>query len=491
MRSLFLKILLWFWLAMALVVLALVASTASTPPAGNSPRWRSIIHRSISIHAQNAVQVYEQMGESELSDYIRRVNEAARFESFLFDQGGQELSRQSVPHEAKKMASRVISSGSGQFEFLETHLLVGLNALGPNGRTYALIVDFPRKGRLVIPGLMILFGSQVRSFVLCLATVLLTAGIVCYWLARYLAAPVVRLRAATHKLAAGDLRARVGVVGYRKDELVELGKDFDQMAEQIESAVTAQKRLLVDISHELRTPLARLTVAVGIMRQQLGAAVPTELDRIEKEADRINALISQLLVLTRIESGAQDFEEREVDLYSLVREIASDADFEAKNSNRSVSLVRYEPCSTIGVPALLRSAIENVVRNAIRHTAEGTQVELSLHYQTDGVLPKAVIRVRDHGPGVPESALREIFQPFYRVSDARDRATGGMGLGLSITERVVGHHGGTVRASNIPGDGLLVEIRLPAEFVSLALSDQNQQPEDQNPNQLPQESVHE
>jgi signal transduction histidine kinase len=352
-----------------------------------------------------------------------------------------------------------------------------------------LIADFPREGRLVVPGLIILFGSEVRSVGLRLATVLLTAGIVCYWLARYLAAPVVRLRAATHKLAAGDLRARVGVVGHRKDELVDLGKDFDQMAERMESAVTAQQRLLVDISHELRTPLARLTVAVGIMRQQLGAAVPTELDRIEEEADRINALISQLLVLTCIENGAP--EKHAVDLYSLVREIASDADFEAKNSNRSVSVVQYEPCSTMGIPGLLRSAIENVVRNAIRHTAEGTQLELSLHYQTDGVLPKAVIRVRDHGPGVPESALRDIFQPFYRVFGARDRATGGMGLGLSITERAVRLHGGTVRASNIPGDGLLVEIRLPAEFASMLLSNQNQQPEDQNPNQPPQESVHE
>jgi signal transduction histidine kinase len=490
MKSLFLKIFLWFWLAMALVVLALVASTVSTPPVGNSPRGRSIIHRSISAHAQNAAQVYEQMGENELSDYIRRTNERARFESFLFDQGGQVVSRQSVPPEAKNLASRVISSGSGKFVFLKTHLLVGQNALGPSGKTYALIANFPREGRLVIPGLMILFGSEVRSIALRLVTVLLTAGIVCYWLARYLAAPVVRLRAATHKLAAGDLRARVGVVGHRKDELVELGKDFDQMAERIESAVTAQKRLLVDISHELRTPLARLTVAVGIMRQQLGAAVPTELDRIEEEADRINALISQLVVLTRIENGARDFEKHEVDLYSLVREVASDADFEAKNSNRSVIVVQYEPCSTMGVPALLRSAIENVVRNAIRHTAEGTQVELSLHYQTDGVLPKAVIRVRDHGPGVPESALKDLFQPFYRVAEARDRATGGMGLGLSITERAVRLHGGTVRASNIPGDGLLVEIRLPAEFDSMPLSDQNQQPEDQNLNQLPQESLH-
>jgi signal transduction histidine kinase len=489
MKSLFLKIFLWFWLAMALVVLALVASTVFTPSAGNSPRGRSIIHRSISVHAQNAAQLYEQMGESELSDYIRRTNERARFESFLFDQGGQVVSRQSVPPEAKNLASRVISSGSGKFVFLKTHLLVGQNALGPSGKTYALIANFPREGRLVIPGLMILFGSEVRSIALRLVTVLLTAGIVCYWLARYLAAPVVRLRAATHKLAAGDLRARVGVVGHRKDELVELGKDFDQMAERMESAVTAQQRLLVDISHELRTPLARLTVAVGIMRQQLGAAVPTELDRIEEEADRINALISQLLVLTRIENGAP--EKHAVDLYSLVREIASDADFEAKNSNRSVSVVQYEPCSTMGIPGLLRSAIENVVRNAIRHTAEGTQVELSLHYQTDGVLPKAVIRVRDHGPGVPESALRDIFQPFYRVFGARDRATGGMGLGLSITERAVRLHGGTVRASNIPGDGLLVEIRLPAEFASMLLSNQNQQPEDQNPNQPPQESVHE
>jgi two-component system sensor histidine kinase CpxA len=228
------------------------------------------------------------------------------------------------------------------------------------------------------------------------------------------------------------------------------------MAERIESLIEAQRRLLGDISHELRSPLARLSVALGLARRQAGDRAASSLDRMEREAERLNDLIGQLLSLSRLESGAERIDSHKIDLARLVREVAEDADFEARSRNRSVRILSVDECSVEGNHRLLASAIENVVRNAARHTAEGTQVEISLRCND-----RARIVVRDHGEGVPESMLGNIFRPFYRVEDARDRQSGGSGLGLAITERAVRLHGGEVRAENAEGGGLIIEISLP------------------------------
>jgi two-component system sensor histidine kinase CpxA len=229
------------------------------------------------------------------------------------------------------------------------------------------------------------------------------------------------------------------------------------MAERLESMVRAQQRLLGDISHELRSPLARLGVALGLARQRSGAEANSALDRIERESDNLNEMISQLLTLTRLESGTDGRKRTDVDLAALVKEVADDADFEARSLNRAVQVVSSDNCSINGVEELLRSAVENVVRNAVRYTPEGTAVEVALSRQNG----HAVISVRDRGHGVPEESLEKIFRPFYRTEDARDRQSGGgTGLGLAITERAVRMHGGSVQAVNATGGGLAVEMRL-------------------------------
>jgi signal transduction histidine kinase len=289
----------------------------------------------------------------------------------------------------------------------------------------------------------------------------LTTGIVCYLLARYFSSPVVKLRAAAQQLAAGDLSARVGAVnGRRRDELADLGRDFDVMAERIQSLMASQQRLLHDISHELRSPLARLKIALELARQSDGQEAAWALDRIEREADRLNDLIGQLLRLARLSQAAPGEGKDSVDLKGLVDDIVFDADFEASNSNRSVKVIESQDCVIAGDEQLLRSAIENVVRNAVSYTAEATAVEVSLRCQGDEG-GQAVISVLDKGAGIPQAALAEIFRPFYRVGDARDRQSGGIGLGLSISHRAVQAHGGTVKASNARSGGLLVEIFLP------------------------------
>jgi two-component system sensor histidine kinase CpxA len=286
----------------------------------------------------------------------------------------------------------------------------------------------------------------------------------CYWLAKYLSAPIVQLRSATRQLSDGNLTARVNEnLLKRRDEITYLGRDFNLMAARIESLVEAQRRLLADISHELRSPLARQGVAVGLARRRGGPEVSSALDRIGRESDRMNVMIGQLLALSRSECSTDGLEKVKVDLGALLLEITDDADFEARDRDRSVKVVRLEPSVTVGELELIRSAIENVVRNAVRYTAPGTQVEVSLTSEAVNGHRYAVVRVRDHGRGVPNAAIDEIFRPFYRVEDARDRKSGGTGLGLAIAARAVRLHDGTINAENAPDGGLIVEIKLPVK----------------------------
>jgi signal transduction histidine kinase len=294
-----------------------------------------------------------------------------------------------------------------------------------------------------------------------LAVVFLAIGIVAYLLARYLTSPLGHLRAATQRLAGGDLSVRVSpaLVG-ATDEIAGLGRDFDRMAERIAALLEGQERLLRDVSHELRSPLARLTVALALARKRAGESASTELDRIERESDRLAEMISQILALARLAEDVPATEDV-VDLAAVVEDVARDADYEARGKNRRVELVVEARPEIRGIDHALRSAIENVVRNAVAFTAEATSVTITLSRTED----EATVRVRDHGPGVPDDVLTAIFHPFYRVGTDRDRRTGGTGLGLAIAARIVKRHAGRVVARNLVEGGLEMEISLPAGAV--------------------------
>ena len=285
----------------------------------------------------------------------------------------------------------------------------------------------------------------------------------CLGLAWRLTAPVRRLRSAAQRLAGGDLTARVGPGLVRPgDEIAALGRDFDLMAARIEELMTAQQQLLRDISHELRSPLARQKVALELARQRSGLEAEWALDRIDREAERLNDLIGQLLTLTQIDTAGDRIARGPVSLTRLIQAIAADATFEAETRQCRVHAVVEEDLTIQGSEEMLRRAIENVVRNAIRYTPERTQVDVLVSRRSGQPgNDTAVICIRDHGPGVPEASLSQLFLPFYRVADARDRQTGGTGIGLAITERGVRLHNGTVTAANAPDGGLIVEIILP------------------------------
>jgi two-component system sensor histidine kinase CpxA len=283
----------------------------------------------------------------------------------------------------------------------------------------------------------------------------LAGAIFCYFISRYLTKPLYELGEAAASIAEGRLDTRVDPsLRNRRDEIAGLACNFDRMAERIEALVSRQRRLLGDVSHELRSPLSRLIVALSLVKQGPPDEVAENLDRIALEAHRIDTLLGQLLSLTRIDSGVDRGSPVRFDLTNLVQEVANDGDFEARARHRSVVIKHAGACTIDGFEELLRSAVENVVRNAIRYTGERTAVEISLQVTNS----RALLRVRDYGPGVPENMLSEIFLPFRRVANGNLE---GAGLGLAIAERAVTVHQGMIRAMNAPDGGLSVEIELP------------------------------
>ncbi len=448
MRSLFLKIFLSFWLAQALfLVLATLVTLAIRQRAESA--WEAEQAQILS----QAVQTYETGGQAALAQYLDQVRQSQGARAYLLDENDQELSGRRSRDWAKDGEHRRPRSSRGGFLGWMAARPQRQSITSASGHRYTLVMFPPPHGPfgdLGIHGLGIFIA-------------ILSSGLVCYLLARYLTSPVVRLRAATQKLAAGDLTARAGVPPPgRHDEIAELVRDFDTMADRLETSVKAQARLLNDISHELRSPLARLNVALGLSRQRSGPEAQSALERIELEANRLNELIGRLLTIARLESGDQAMKKVSIRLQELIREIAQDAEFEAQSRKCRVDVTKVDDCMVIGDPSLLRSAIENVVRNAIQYTREGTDVQIGLECRQGTYGTEAVIKISDSGPGVPAEALDKLFRPFYRIDDARGRQTGGVGLGLAIAERAVRLHGGTIQASNRSEGGLMIEIRLPA-----------------------------
>jgi two-component system sensor histidine kinase CpxA len=345
--------------------------------------------------------------------------------------------------------------------------IIAERIIAANGNPYIVVVDFPGPSVLSQSLFDLLSadfsgGRPTRASVGRLAAVVVVAGVFCFVLARHIAGPIDRLRSATRKIASEQLEARIdrGVLN-RGDELADLGHDFNRMADRIEGLVTAQRQLLSDVSHALRSPLARLNVALGLARRHSAPGAAEHLNRIELETERLNTLIGQLLTMARVDSGVE-LERRSVfDLSALVDEVAMDADYEARGRRCTVQASGARNCLVEGAPDMLRGAIENVVRNAVRHTADGTSVDISVECQSLDERPRAVIEVRDHGPGVPDKLVTSLFVPFYRGANGRADSPNGTGLGLAITKRVFEVHGGTATAANAEGGGFVVSLELP------------------------------
>lgn len=454
MRSLFVKIFLYF-----LVTIVIVTSAGVFLTYLRDQEFPPLAHQSFAKHAiaeygHRAIKAFEEQGIVELDLFSEKLMADAGIRIILFDEEGRPLTHKHVPRRMQHMTQRALQSGEVVYPMMGQRNWLASPIQNPAGKNYIVALGLPNQ-----PPAEHIFKGLTHGFLgWRLLILLLVTAAACFWLARSLTSPIRQLRQATRQFASGDLSTRIGNQISGKNEISGLAGDFDEMAGKIEVLVGGQKRLLRDISHELRSPLARLGVALELARQNGSAESQQKaFARIGLEAERMNEMIGQLLSLTQLENGITERPRTEFNLATLLVRLVQDADFEAKNCNKKVSFSGPETALIYGDEELLARAVENVVRNGIRYTADGTQVKVELNSVADGIQ----IRISDQGPGVPADSLTKLFEPFYRVADARDRQSGGTGIGLTIAEQAVRLHGGKICAVNCSTGGLTVEICLP------------------------------
>jgi two-component system, OmpR family, sensor kinase len=460
MHSLFFRIFVLFWVAMALIVGSSIATTFTIASREYEPpefqRRPSAAIQASEVLARGGITALRTWLEATRNSMGDRV-------LFIVGPDGEDILGRHLPEAALRRLESVNREAAGP----------GPRGFGPppgnfrppraapqivaaDGTAYT-VLSLPRR-----PSIFGALGLPAISLTIVLIALVVSA-LTSWWLAEHLTAPIRRIQAGARALASEnlDIRVSAGLEG-RKDELAVLARDFDAMADRLRANRSATTQLLRDISHELRSPLARMRVALGLARQP-PADFARQLDRLEREIERLDSLISQVLKLARLQ-GSDALQERELfELDEVIEEVVRDANFEGAVKNSRVHLQGTANASILGNRELLRSAIENVLRNAVRYSPQDAAVEVSILKSTTGVQ----LRVRDHGPGVPPSDLERIFEPFYRVAESRDRDSGGEGIGLAITSQVMKAHGGAAQAQNVPGGGLEVSLSLPASAIAV------------------------
>jgi two-component system, OmpR family, sensor kinase len=449
MHSLFLRIFMLFWVAMALIVGGSIAITFTI--AAREYEAPELQRRPpVAIQAS---EVLSHGGVGALKSWLEtNKNSIADRDLYIIGPDGADI-----------LGRRLSESAVRRLEFFNRDEFLNRpgnfrpnraapQIMGVDGSAYTVLL-VPRRhsifGALSLPGISLTI----------LAIALVVSAVTSWWLAQHLSSPIKRIQEGARALASESLDVRAGA-GYRvsaglegrRDELAVLARDFDAMAVRLRANRSAITQLLRDISHELRSPLARMRVALGLARK-LPADVARQLDRLEGEIERLDALISQVLKLARLH-GTDAFVREAFELDEVIEEVVRDANFEAAVKNCTVRLHGAAATAIDGNRDLVRSAIENVLRNAVRYSPAGAPVDVSVERAKPGV----VVSIRDRGPGVPDGDLQRIFEPFFRVAESRDRASGGEGIGLAITAQVMKTYGGSATAANMQDGGL--EVRL-------------------------------
>ena len=390
-------------------------------------------------------------GERELKTWLREnLRPAPGIVLLVTNERGDELLGRAMPREV----ARLLRTRAPRFDrpppnFTPVQLTPTITDQR-TGEVYDLTFETAPIG---IYGILVWPGTRVAV----LSIALVAAAVVSLVLARYVSSPIVRLQKASRALAAGALDTRVGPPATRRrDEVGTLARDFDAMAERVQALVVAKETLLRDVSHELRSPLARIRMALALAERRAGAESQPDLARIEREAERLDALVGQVMTLTRLRTA--DAPRRDMlRLDSLVGEVVDDARFEYPDA--VIEFAAPRDVSLRGDADGLKSAIENVVRNAMTYGDRSKPIDVRL----DVGASAATVRVLDRGPGVPEAELQRIFEPFYRTDKSRDHRQDGQGIGLAITARVTELHGGKVTARNRAEGGLEIAIELPLD----------------------------
>jgi two-component system sensor histidine kinase CpxA len=460
-RSTFTKIFLSFWLSQSLIAICTIFisirqfETAAVAYTSSFAMMETLARLSIEAYEAGGCDALNSLPNRFFLDKQGPADQPA----ILLDPSNRPLCQQIDTSLFASEIGKIRKDGYMLGERRKAAYLLGIEVKDAQGQTFVYLergtfpTQIPFPYREEIPKIVI--GLVVSVLVTFGFTLLITR-------------PIGLLREAARQLAAGNLRARAKLPGAKAhnksgDELRGLVYDFDMMADRLESLVDSHKLLLRDVSHELRSPLARLSVALEWAREEAQPGIEEQLERMESEVVRLNALIGQLLSLSHLDSTNALHAKQRFSVADIVETLLPDMEYEARSRNCSVTFRVSGPPGreVLGNPELLGRAIENVIRNAIAYTAEGTSVEISLSHQSNAGRSFVVLQVKDHGPGVPEPALKSIFHPFYRLDDSRQRSTGGFGVGLAITERAVQLHGGEVAARNAAEGGLTIEMSLP------------------------------
>jgi two-component system sensor histidine kinase CpxA len=450
------KVFLTFWLALA--VLAAGQEIISVLAQNDEQAAINDARQDIA-DAQRVVDAYARAGVAAAREAAGPIERQRGVTIDLLDANRRSL----LGHEVRpaviayaRLADRAVSEGlTKSVVNIGEHVAARQSTLA-SGERLTLVVELPGHGVARAAS-----GWALSPFVR-YAAVLLVGGLLCFALARHFSRPLVTLATTANALAEGNLHARAGTrVSRRHDEIGRLARDFDRMADRIEALVAGQRRMLGDVSHELRSPLTRLVVAARLARKESYGDASEYFDRIDKETARLDRLIEQLLTLARIESGVDDELQGPINLTELVQEVVGDGDFEARAAGKRVTLIAADSVRLSGRGDLLRAAVENIVRNAIRYTPSGSSVEVELRRNGRDSRPHARLIVRDHGPGVDPASAGDIFRRFWRADVAAPNTTDGAGLGLAIADSVVRVHDGTIDAANADAGGLVVTINLP------------------------------
>ncbi|MEM9384445.1 MAG: ATP-binding protein [Pseudomonadota bacterium] len=428
-----------------LLTMAIALSAAHfAPRTDESPSTQRLVTRLVQQVARDLSAGLAQDPSSAVEQLLTRqsLGLSPILDIYVIDPQGQDVLARPLPR-------RVAEVYKGE----RAHSSPGLHVNTEGLAGYTVIGDdqlFPLAQVLVRPG--------GRYFILGVA--LVVSALISVLLARFIVLPVRRIREAGRRVADGDLSVRVAhTVGNRSDDIASLARDFDRMTEQVEGSLLDQQRLMRDVSHELRSPLARLLALISIARQRAAvddSASATQLDRMEHELNRVDELISSILVFAKLDS-AQQLHKQPVDLVDLLENVVDDASLEAHAQGKEVQLLTSPDQLVMPLDSEIASAFENVVRNAVRHTPPGSPVEVAIARSADGVC----VTVDDQGTGVPADVLPQLFAPFFRVEEGRRTRSGSGGLGLAIAERSVRLHGGDIVAGNRPEGGLRVTITLP------------------------------
>jgi two-component system sensor histidine kinase CpxA len=452
MYRLFLTIFLWFWVtAWAILAIVFVVNRLTGTRQVSPPNMYATV---APILAAEAVKAYESEGPEGFARFSRGSTDNPERQLFLLD--GLNRDVLSRPLTADGIRA-VHAAKDGQLVVLRAHI-AAYKFVSASGKPYTLVLQLKPRLREITDALL----GQGISYAI---SMILLITLLCFALAYHIALPIHRIQTTARKVAEGDLKARVPAsVSRRFDELAALAKDFDSMVGRLDVLIQTQKNLLNSVSHELRSPLARINLSLAILKRRSMPASDDMFQRLDRDVARIDLLMGQLLTLSRLEAGLSSAKREDVDFVQLLMETAADSSFEAQASGKSVRL-RAKGSVILGNadPYALRSACENVIRNAVRFTQTGTEVEVVLEIDGSAQEPLALLFVRDHGPGVPEDSLEAIFQPFYRINGEAE-ATGGNGLGLAIAAEAIRLHRGKIYAANLLPTGLEVKIQLPNAY---------------------------